>query len=214
MIIAPGLRPTLAESPPKKKAGVLEGESSRTESRLKTPAFVTKIGAALSHYDENSQTNTRVNQIDQVVLSVDVVDVAIVGISPVRRPGIDQFKVIAAILKLRTTLNDYGSCIEVMFPAELGVESIVWNVSALASMIALHLRMLPLLIVVILHLRTLLRRLVAVALRLRTFLSLRLCPIAGLFLTALLILFFSSGILIRRLSFVLPRGVRFVLLRL
>ncbi len=40
-------------------------------------------------------------KIKQEIFSIDVVDVAVIGVSPVLRPRIHQLKRVAAVLKLR-----------------------------------------------------------------------------------------------------------------
>src|SRR5580692_159560 len=71
-------------------------------------------------------------QIEQKIFSVDVVDVAIVGVGPACRPDIHELKAVAAILKLRSTLHDYRSCRESMAAAKVSAELVVRNVGTLA----------------------------------------------------------------------------------
>src|SRR5580693_9131248 len=72
-------------------------------------------------------------KIEEKIFSIDVVDIAIVGVSPVRRPDIDQFKTVAAILKLRTALHDHGFGVEGMAVAKMLAELVVRNARALAG---------------------------------------------------------------------------------
>ena len=109
-------------------------ESSRTESQLRGATFPGHIGAAFAlHHNENGNLNAGVKQVKQKILSIDVVDVAFVGVGPAHRPDIHELKAIAAILKLRLTLHNYGSCRESMAAAKVSVELVIGNVAAVAT---------------------------------------------------------------------------------
>ena len=84
------------------------------------------------HHNENGDPNAGVKQVEQKILSIDVVDVAFVGIGPAHRPDIYELKAVAAILKLRLTLDNYRSCGESMAAAKVSAELVVGNVAALA----------------------------------------------------------------------------------
>ena len=73
-------------------------------------------------------------QIKQEILAVDVIDVAIIRVSPIGRPGIDQHKRVTAILEPRLTLYHHRPLrSERMTSAKLCVEAVVGNMTALAG---------------------------------------------------------------------------------
>jgi hypothetical protein len=84
------------------------------------------------HHNENGDPNAGVKQIKQKILSIDVIDVALVGIGPVRGPDIDELKTVAAILKLWLTLNNYRLCFEGMAVAKVSPELVIRNMAALS----------------------------------------------------------------------------------
>ncbi len=72
-------------------------------------------------------------QIKQEILAIDVIDVAIIRVSPIGWPNIDQRKRVSPVFKPRLTLHDHGTLRpECMASAKLRVEAIVGNVAALA----------------------------------------------------------------------------------
>ena len=68
-------------------------------------------------------------QIDQIILAIDVVDVAVVRVSPSRRLGVYQFESVAAVLKLRSPRHNYALRAEVMSPSKMRTELVIGNVS-------------------------------------------------------------------------------------
>src|ERR1043166_6635159 len=82
----------------------------------------------LGTYHNQRKTNLRMQHVNQEVLPIDIVDVAIVGIGPAHRPRIDKLDPVAAILNPRTTLHDdrlrYA---EVMLAAEARAELLLRN---------------------------------------------------------------------------------------
>ncbi len=83
---------------------------------------------------ENRDANARVQQIEQEIFAVDVIDVAIVGVSPAYRPRVDELKAVAAVLKLRLARDDYGLGAEGVAAAEVRLEFIVGNAPTLAGL--------------------------------------------------------------------------------
>ena len=73
-------------------------------------------------------------QVKEEIFAVDIVNVAIVGVCPLWRPGIDQHKRVAAVLKARPALYNFGTLHgEMMFAAELGAETIVGNTAIITA---------------------------------------------------------------------------------
>src|SRR5579863_9770645 len=91
------------------------------------------------HHNKNCDTNTRVQQIKEEIFSVDVIDIAVVRVSPPYRPGIHELEGIAAVLKLRPAFNDYGLRSEGMAATEASPEFLVWNVSTSAGRLGMRL---------------------------------------------------------------------------
>jgi hypothetical protein len=50
-------------------------------------------------FDNQQELDTRVREVDQIVLAVDIVDIEIVGISPLARPCVVKRKPITAVLE-------------------------------------------------------------------------------------------------------------------
>lgn len=89
----------------------------------------------LLHHKFQSKPRFWMPHVKQEIITVDVVDVAIVVIvSPGRRPGIDQDKGVAAILKFRATAHYlrmmHG---EVMFSSKLSPEALFGNAAAIST---------------------------------------------------------------------------------
>ena len=86
------------------------------------------------HHDHEGQAHSGVTQVKEEIFAVDIVNVAIVGVCPLWRPGIDQHKCIATILKARPALYNFGTLHgEMMFAAELGAETIVGNTAIITA---------------------------------------------------------------------------------
>src|SRR5271154_1470866 len=130
------------------------------------PSPVKSASPLTSHDNENGDANAGVKQIKEEVLSIDVVDVALVGVCPAYRPHIDQLKAVAAILKLWLARNDYRLRPESVAASEISVELVIRNMPAFARWLSM---------------RLLLRRVI---------LAFRHGLIVGLLLRALFVLFF------------------------
>ena len=119
------------------KVAPVEVESSRTESRLREATFGGEAAArdavtsSRLHHDEDGDTNPRVQQIKEEIFSIDIVDVAVIRVSPARRPRIHKLETISAVLKLRPAPHNHGFCREGVAAAKVGAELVVGNVSAL-----------------------------------------------------------------------------------
>ena len=168
--------------------------------------------------------------IKQEIFAVDVVDIAIVSVSPVRRPTIRQLKAIPTILELWLTGDDHRARAEMMVMAKVGAELIIRNVASSSgrmSILGMLFGMLLALMVAIplLHFRMFLLLSSAIPLHLRTFLTLRGGLLACLLLTALFLRFLHLVILPvigmsrfrlflpgLRLGFFLPRRFIFLFL--
>ncbi len=83
------------------------------------------------HHDEQGDALAGVQQIEQEIIAVDIVDVAIIGIGPVFGPGIDEDEGITSVFKARLAPYDHRTLRAKMVAAsELGVEAVVGNMSA------------------------------------------------------------------------------------
>lgn len=81
--------------------------------------------------------------VEEKILAVNVIDVAIVRISPPCRPWIDEFKGVATVLEARLAGYDYASGTKVVALTEVSMELFVGNVpSALASGMSISHRLL------------------------------------------------------------------------
>jgi hypothetical protein len=88
---------------------------------------VSYLRVFLHHYRERD-AHSRMTQVKQEVRSVDVVNVAVVAISPVARPRISNDEPISAELESRLTFHDYRLANDDrMLPAELRTEFVVRN---------------------------------------------------------------------------------------
>jgi len=86
----------------------------------------------LLHY-EHGDAHPGVEQVEQEILAVDVVDVAVIGIGPIGRPRIDEHEIVAAIFDRLLVVHDYRPAdSEGMLAAKVRPEFIVRDVSALA----------------------------------------------------------------------------------
>ena len=66
--------------------------------------------------------------VKQKVFIIHVVNVAIVIIRPVHRPGLREFKPISAVLEARFVIHNYRMAdMEVMLATEVSAEFVVWN---------------------------------------------------------------------------------------
>ena len=66
--------------------------------------------------------------IEKIVTVVHVVNVAIVIVRPIRRPGLREFKPISAVLEARFVIHNYRMAdMEVMLATEVSAEFVVWN---------------------------------------------------------------------------------------
>src|SRR6266550_2588705 len=84
--------------------------------------------------DKNGQTKPRVVRIEQVVAVVDVVDVALIGVGPIRRPDIDDLKPVARVLETWPVINDDRTVDHKgVLTAEARSELLLWNSSTAIS---------------------------------------------------------------------------------
>ena len=68
----------------------------------------------------------------QEIFSVDVIDVYRIAVTPARGPWLRDYKPISAVLKARSSFNDYGLADrERMLPAEVRAETVVGNATTL-----------------------------------------------------------------------------------
>src|SRR6185312_4283534 len=84
---------------------------------------------------KHGYTNARMQNVKQEVLAVDFVDVAVVVVGPVGRPGIDQLKRVATVnhYRLRRVHHSIALHVEVMFPTKVRVEPFFGNASTAIS---------------------------------------------------------------------------------
>src|ERR1700691_6325460 len=74
-------------------------------------------------YDDQREPKTRRHRIDQVICSVDKIDIDIIGVAPTYRPRSAKTKPIAAVLKARLASHDNGMAdMERMFTAKVRME--------------------------------------------------------------------------------------------
>ena len=84
------------------------------------------------HNDKQSDPNARVQQVKEEILSVDVIDVAVVAVSPACGPRVHKFETVTAVLKLGLPSHDHALCPEMMALTKVSVEFVVGDVSTLA----------------------------------------------------------------------------------
>ena len=83
------------------------------------------------HHDQDSDANAGMEQIKKEIVSIGVVKVNVVGVSPLDGPGVNDLKPVAAVLKARLTFDDDRTVDhESVLAAELGVELIIRNMAA------------------------------------------------------------------------------------
>jgi hypothetical protein len=58
---------------------------------------------AMLHHNDHRDAHAWIQKIKQEIFSIDVVDVAVIAVSPALRPRINELKSVAAVLKLRLT---------------------------------------------------------------------------------------------------------------
>src|ERR1700733_6494664 len=137
----------------------LRSNPAELNSASKGPPSRSNRQRVALHHNENGDPNARVKQVEQEILSIDIIDVALIGIGPAHRPDINQLKAVAAILKLRPAFHNHGLCGEGMTVAKVSSELIVRNMCALAlwpglpRLLFLHLLVVLLLIFLLLLFR-------------------------------------------------------------
>ncbi len=78
--------------------------------------------------DNNGNTNSGMQGVEQEVFVIDIVNVAIVRIRPRRGPRIYKFKPVSGVLESRTILNqDNPFYTKSVFVAKVLAKSIIWN---------------------------------------------------------------------------------------
>jgi len=78
--------------------------------------------------DNNGNTNSGMQGVEQEVFVIDIVNVAIVRIRPSRWPRIYKFKPVSGVLESRTILNqDNPFYTKSVFVAKVLAKSIIWN---------------------------------------------------------------------------------------
>lgn len=96
-------------------------------------------GSSLEHYIDDDP-RAGVLGVEQVILVVFVVDVNVVVVAPIRRPGIHQLKPIAAVLEARPAIDDLRALeAEVVFPSEVLVEITLRDASVISGAATLRL---------------------------------------------------------------------------
>ena len=81
--------------------------------------------------DDNQRNfNSRVRQIDQEILPIDEIDIAVVCVSPTCRPGLHELKTITAVLKARLPRDNHSLRAEMMLLSEMRMELLIRNASA------------------------------------------------------------------------------------
>src|ERR1700738_3422425 len=90
------------------------------------------VRTLLDHENRNAQPG--MEHIEQEVISIDVVDVTIIGIEPFRRPPVHNRKPEAGELEPRLAFNDDGTVHdEGVLPAKAGAELFIRDVRTLAG---------------------------------------------------------------------------------
>jgi hypothetical protein len=78
----------------------------RTPRAVERKAQVQRAGRL--QYDNNCNPNAGVTHVKEKILSIDVVDVAVVGIGPAYGPGINDGEPISTVLKTWLAFDDGG----------------------------------------------------------------------------------------------------------
>jgi len=92
--------------------------------------------SGLDHWlDHNSdgEASAGIVRVVHVIAAIGVIDVAIVGVVPVGRPGINESKPIAAVLEARVSVDhNWVAHVEVVLTAKVGAETIIRDAAAAA----------------------------------------------------------------------------------
>jgi hypothetical protein len=83
--------------------------ASGESTKWRTQIFITNGLHPALHNNEKGNANPRMQHVEEKILAVNVIDVAIVRISPPCRPWIDEFKGVATVLEARLAGYDYAS---------------------------------------------------------------------------------------------------------
>src|SRR5437879_8502994 len=87
-----------------------------------------------SHDYKDRDAHAGMEKIEEEIFSIDVIDVAVVGVRPFGGPGIDDLEPIPGVLEAGPALDDHGAIdYHGVLAAEVRPELFVGNVSALAS---------------------------------------------------------------------------------
>src|SRR5271166_5492171 len=85
--------------------GCRERPSSPRDRRMRKATWLGDgLRHQLQHYNDR-QTNTGVSQVKEKILTVDVIDVAVVCVCPLCRPRINHNERVTTVLKSRLPLN-------------------------------------------------------------------------------------------------------------
>src|SRR5579871_6499926 len=96
------------------------------------PLNITARRSERLHHHHQRNPHSRMPQVKQEILAVDVVDIAIIVVVPVRWPRVYQHKRVSAIEEARPIFHrDRPTHLEGVAPAELRSEFIVRNMRAL-----------------------------------------------------------------------------------
>ena len=111
-----------------------------TPRRRAEAGLVNRQKRILDH-DADREARAGIIRVVHVVVAVYVIDVDVIGVVPIRRPGLHESKPKAAVLEARISTNqDRVTHVEVMLASEVGTETILWN-SATASRAQAKLRL-------------------------------------------------------------------------
>jgi len=85
----------------------------------------------LLDHDSDGETRAGIVRVVHVIAAVHVIDVEVVGVVPVRRPGINETEPKAAVLEARVSADhNWVAHAEGVFTAEVGTETFVGNAGA------------------------------------------------------------------------------------
>ena len=104
--------------------------SHPAERKAQTHLQAGRYSTSLQHND-NCNTNTGVTQVKEKILSIDVVDVAVVGVGPAYWPRINDGKPVSTILKTWLAFDDCRMVDDQrMLTPEMGAKFVVGDVAA------------------------------------------------------------------------------------
>ena len=87
----------------------------------------------LLHYDHQCDAHTGMEHVDQDIFTVDVVDIAIIRVSPIWRPRVHEHKRVASVNEASPTFHfDWTLHLERMASPKVCAESVIRNMAAFA----------------------------------------------------------------------------------